>query len=148
MTAATSVIEDRLYWAFRVAGKSKEPTQVGCIIVTPTGELAGVGWNIAPVPKALSRDARRPYSVHAETNALIDAYARQDEPESLVEHTAYVTHHPCVSCMSQLALAGITRVIYADMPDPDTYDHADLAHAANTLCLSVIPHSYTTRRPA
>lgn len=148
MIVDEDIIDMRLAWAFRTAAHSHEPTKVGCVIHAADGAMVGVGWNITPLPKSVSRDARRPYAVHAESIALVSAFSKQPKPEPLTGCTAYVTHHPCVSCMAQLALADIKTVIYASMPDLDRYDPADLAHAAQTLGLNVIPHSYTDRRPS
>ena len=136
-------IYTRLGWAFKTAENSAEPTKVGCVIYDATGELVGVGWNVAPVPSGMSRDARRPYAVHAETLALVHAFNRRTTGEPLTGCTAYVTHHPCVACMAQLAVFGITRVIYALMPDNDRYDHADLAHAAHQVGITTIPVAWS-----
>ncbi len=80
---------------------------VGCVIVTPDGEIAGRGWTQA---------GGRP---HAETEALREAGARAKGA------TAYVTLEPCAHhgktppCATALAEAGIARAVIAlDDPDP------------------------------
>jgi dCMP deaminase len=89
---------------------------VGCV-VTVDGRIVSTGYNGAP-PKArhcseaghLMHDGHCIRAVHAEANAI--AFAARSGV-SVMGGTAYITVHPCASCMLLLASAGIRRVVYA-----------------------------------
>jgi len=83
--------------------------RVGCVIVSPEGEVLGRGAT------------QRAGGAHAEVMALRDAGARG---HSVAGATAYVTLEPCAHqgrtgpCCDALVAAGIGRVV-ASMPDPN-----------------------------
>ncbi|MBF4573025.1 bifunctional diaminohydroxyphosphoribosylaminopyrimidine deaminase/5-amino-6-(5-phosphoribosylamino)uracil reductase RibD [Herbiconiux sp. VKM Ac-1786] len=84
--------------------------QVGCVLLSPTGEVLGEGWH---------RGAGTP---HAEVAALASA-AREHGPEAARGATAVVTLEPCDHhgrtgpCSLALIEAGVARVVYG-VDDP------------------------------
>ncbi len=96
--------------ALRLAARGLYTTDpnpsVGCIIVSPAGEVVGEGWH------------ERAGKLHAEPVALEQAGAKAKGA------TAYVTLEPCSHhgrtppCADQLITAGLQRVVYA-MEDPN-----------------------------
>lgn len=115
--------EYALELAITAAKKSKDPWQkVGCCLLREDNTIAGLGFNgfIAGMKEDWSdRDARRPFIVHAEINAL--AYCKKGEPV-----LAAVTLLPCNGCLKELALYGVKKIIYKDIYefDPSTIEHA------------------------
>lgn len=106
----------RLSWeqyALRLAQvaamRSEDPyVQVGAVVLRSDNSVAGIGYNGAPSGVTIdwsSRDARRPYVVHAEINAL--RYVRPHECSILI-----VTLAPCASCLTVIATYGIKRIRY------------------------------------
>ena len=55
-------------------------------------------------------DTKYPYIVHAEVNAIINAYT--DEEYSLDDKTMYVSLFPCNECAKMIIQSGITEVVY------------------------------------
>ena len=81
--------------------------RVGCVIVTPAGEVVAAGWHHGAG------------TAHAEADALAAA------GERAAGCTAYITLEPCnhtgrtPSCASALYAAGVARVVYAQTdPNP------------------------------
>jgi dCMP deaminase len=107
---------ERLSWeqyALRLAHvaamRSEDPyVQVGAVALRSDHSVAAIGYNGAPSGVAIDwgcRDARRPYVVHAEINAL--RYVKPYECSLLV-----VTLAPCSSCLTVIATYGIKRICY------------------------------------
>lgn len=91
-------------------------TQVGAVVIGPTGEGGPWGYNGAPrgcgADEAGDRRGERPekyfWFSHAEANAIANA-ARVGYP--LVGTTLVVTHFPCMACANLIVQAGIVKVI-------------------------------------
>ena len=103
----------------RALGTTAENPAVGCVIVAPSGVVAGVGW---------TQPGGRP---HAEAQALAMAGARARGG------TAYVTLEPCnhhgrtPPCSQALVAAGGARVVIAAAdPNPDARGGAAALAAA------------------
>lgn len=94
-----------------VALRSEDPyKQVGACLLRHDKSVASVGYNGAPSGVELDwtdRHARRPFVIHAETNAL--RYARPGEV-----WLAAITLSPCPGCVANLASYGITEVVYEE----------------------------------
>ena len=102
--------------------KSKDPsTKVGCVIVDPnTKKQIAMGYN--GFPKGIDEshltwnkdrnqgieNTKYPYVVHAEANALMNAY------QSVSGADVYVTLQPCSECVKLLISAQIGRIFYLD----------------------------------
>lgn len=97
-----------------IATRSKDTTQVGCVITDPSNRVVSCGFNGAPScmdPFAESvaisdQTLKHSVVVHAEVNAIL--FARRD----LTGCTLYCTHHPCEKCAPIIAQAGITAVVH------------------------------------
>lgn len=99
-----------------VATKSKDTTQVGCVIVGADKEILATGFNgppigVADTPDRFKRPAKYLYASHAEANCI--AFAARNG-HRLKGGTAYVTHHPCSACGRSLIQAGIIRIVVGD----------------------------------
>jgi len=88
--------------------------QHGAILVNEHNHIMGTGYN-AFTPnfdKALvdpsDRNARRPYMVHAEQNAILNSTMRSNCS------TMYVTGEPCINCMLSMINFGVKRFCYVD----------------------------------
>ena len=100
--------------AHALSHRSKDTSQVGCVIVDPeTHEILGQGFNGPPfcfndadVPK--TRPEKYDYFIHAEQNALWFCKRRP------MNAHLYVTGVPCRRCMLAIAQNGISQVIYGD----------------------------------
>ena len=95
-----------------VAQWSKDPsTKVGCVLANEQRQVVGLGFNGFPrgvndfPDRYLDRPTKYLMVQHAEANAVLQAAA------PVKGATAYVTHHPCSSCMGVLIQAGIKRVV-------------------------------------
>ncbi|MBQ6108229.1 MAG: bifunctional diaminohydroxyphosphoribosylaminopyrimidine deaminase/5-amino-6-(5-phosphoribosylamino)uracil reductase RibD [Thermoguttaceae bacterium] len=94
--------------AERGRGRVEPNPMVGCVLVSPEGEVLGEGWH------------EKYGTNHAEVNALLDAEKRGN---SVVGATAYVTLEPCSHygktppCALALVKARVARVVAA-MSDP------------------------------
>lgn len=101
-------IHRALALAERGRGQVEPNPMVGCVLVSPEGEVLGEGWH------------EKYGSNHAEVNALLDAEKRGN---SVVGATAYVTLEPCSHygktppCALALVKARVARVVAA-MSDP------------------------------
>ena len=92
-------------------------TQVGAIIIGPSGEDRSSGYNGAPRGcradesgdlRGTTRPEKYFWFSHAELNAITNA-ARVGTP--LSGCSIYVTHPPCMDCARAIVQAGIKRVI-------------------------------------
>jgi len=105
-TAIETAMRRALSLAVRGPATGVNP-RVGCVILSPAGEVIAEGWH---------RGAGTP---HAE----VDALSRLTRPEDARGATAVVTLEPCNHtgltgpCSEALIAAGIGRVVYA-LPDP------------------------------
>ena len=102
--------------AMLAAKRSKDPsTQVGACIVSPENIIISTGYN--GMPKGCSddefpwgrdgEDAKYPYVVHAELNAILNANGR-----SLQGSRLYVALFPCNECAKAIIQSGIREVVY------------------------------------
>lgn len=102
-------MDGALALAGQAIGRSDPNPRVGCVLVSPDGEVIGAGS---------TQQAGGP---HAEVMALRDARARG---ASLAGATAYVTLEPCAHhgrtppCADALVAAGLARVVIA-LEDPN-----------------------------
>lgn len=116
------------YWmgfARHAALKSKDPTQVGAVLVGPEGEIRLTAFNGPPkgvkdTPERLERPRKYLFASHAEANLIAFAAREGIRTKGC---TVYVTHKPCAGCARTLIQAGIGHVVYGDgvtsMPDEE-----------------------------
>lgn len=93
--------------------------QVGCIIVSPSGQVISHGWN--GMPKGFDNCCEytdeaghlktKPEVIHAESNAILKC-ARIGS--STCGSTLYVTLSPCIDCAKLILQAGVKRVVFLD----------------------------------
>lgn len=104
--------------------RSEDPyCQVGACALSAKGIVIGVGYNGTVAGVNIDwhdRDARRPYVIHAEANAL-----RYTTPELSAGGLLAVTHFPCSSCVLLAASYGIVEIAWSQEPDWARYP-ADL----------------------
>lgn len=100
--------------------RSEDPYQkVGACILGHHNEVLSVAYNgLAAGINVISefwndRDARRPYMIHAESNALARIKMREG---ALLACTLL----PCSACATNIAAYGIKNVIYKDIYNRDT----------------------------
>lgn len=112
------------------ADRSEDPyVQVGAVAVREDYTVLGIGYNGAPAGVELDRatwadrDARRPFMIHAEMNAI--RYARPGEV-----HAIFTTHIPCEHCMSVLGSYRTAVVVY-EYSLGDAYDNDLIMRIAN-----------------
>jgi dCMP deaminase len=105
--------------AAQVAVWSKDPERkVGAVIVNPDRRVVGVGYNgfprdVSDTAERLNNvEERRLMSVHAETNAVLNAWSMRGS-------TLYSTSFPCAGCAGIIIQAGISRVV-APLPEKDS----------------------------
>lgn len=108
---------DQMYLdlATRVARESKCPrTQVGCVILLPSGLLA-TGINGFPAGQDEvwnDGSVSNPLVTHAELNALGKCL---EQGVSTKDATVYLTLAPCLECSKLLVRAKVSRVVYKDI---------------------------------
>lgn len=98
--------------------RSKDPnTQVGACIVSPDNIILSTGYN--GMPKGCSddefpwsregkfADTKYPFVVHAELNAILNAYGKDLRNAKL-----YVALFPCNECAKAIIQSGIREVVY------------------------------------
>lgn len=92
---------------------SKDPsTKVGCVLVNNQNVPVGLGYNgfsrYSPDRIECLNDRKTKYSktIHAEENAI---YNRTGDIQG---STAYLTHSPCVPCITRLSHNGIKKVVF------------------------------------
>lgn len=109
-----------------VAGWSEDRDfQVGCVIVSPTGNVVqAIGYNGLP-RGVLAEDQGRfdrasgekfHWFEHAERNAIYNAARAGTSVEGC---TAYVNRFPCADCGRALIQAGIAHVVAPPIPEAD-----------------------------
>lgn len=94
--------------------------KVGCIIVSPNGQVISHGWNGMPsgfdncceyVNPDTGLLKTKPEVIHAESAALLKcAYIGSQTKDA----TLYVTLSPCIDCAKLILQAGIKRVVFKD----------------------------------
>jgi dCMP deaminase len=95
---------------------SNDPiTKVSSIIVSPGKRRIGYGYNGFPqgveeTPERWERPAKYKYSVHAEKNAMNNAW------QDIHGWTLYVTYPPCNDCAKDIIQRGIARVVWRSGP--------------------------------
>ena len=101
------------------ASRSEDPFHaVGCCLLRPDHTVAALGYNGPPSGVEIDwsdRDGRRPWILHAESNAL--RYVIPGEVELMV-----TTMMPCSNCVLLAASYGIKTIVYRDELDPSIYD--------------------------
>ena len=107
--------------AQHVATASRDPsTKVGAVLVRPDKTVASVGYNGFPRgmsdDPSLYADREVKYSriVHAEMNAILNAHG---PVEGFTLYTSALP--PCDRCAVFVVQAGISRVVYEQMTDPE-----------------------------
>lgn len=75
---------------------------VGAVVLDPSGEVVGEGWNL--------REVDKDPTAHAEVVAL-RAAARHTESWRLEDCTLVVTLEPCPMCAGAAMLARISRIV-------------------------------------
>lgn len=129
--------DDRyLKLCIEVSSWSKDPsTKVGCVIIDDYGRPVSFGYNgfakgvNDSKERLLDRDTKLKYTLHAENNAILSASKQLDGC------TVYVTHPPCVHCLSQMKQCRISRVVCIK-PDVDfssRWDTAEIVGFAQEL---------------
>jgi dCMP deaminase len=107
--------------------RSEDPhCKVGATVLSPRGIVLGVGYNgtVAGVDiDWTDRDARRPYVIHAEANAL-----RYVTPHIAAGGIMASTHFPCSACVLLAASYGIVEIAWLYPPDWGRYP-ADLTES-------------------
>lgn len=76
---------------------------IGALVVSPEGEVLGVGYNKTEQEQCQSR--------HAEVCAIEAACGKVGDWR-LAGCTIYITLEPCMMCISLIALSRIERVVY------------------------------------
>ena len=119
---------------------SEDPyVQTGAVVLRNDWTIAGTGYNgLAPgtdlSPSTWAdRDARRPFMIHAEVNAL--RYCTPFDVTHMV-----TTHIPCVSCLSVIGSYGVRRV-YWDHQLEYAYDLDEIRMVARHNHIELIHHS-------
>jgi dCMP deaminase len=128
--------EYALMLAEMAASRSEDPWyQVGAVVLRPDNSVAGVGYNGAPSGVQIDwddREARRPFVIHAEVNAL-----RYCTPTDTRGGLLAVTHRPCQACLPLIAAHGIRRVFFGVPVDPQVYPTDLLDNIALQLDIEV-----------
>lgn len=109
--------------------------RVGCVILSPDGDLLGEGWH---------QGAGTP---HAEPNAIADAHQGGHD---LTDATAVVTLEPCSHtgrtppCVDALTEAGIAHVVYAVADPGSASGKGAEVLASRGITTTVFPHEAAT----
>lgn len=104
--------EYALAMAHAAASRSQDlDYKVGCVVLRADHSIASVGYNGAPSGVELdwgNREARRPYVIHAEQNAL-----RWTTPTDVAGGLLAVNYHPCARCLLDIAAYHISQVWFS-----------------------------------
>lgn len=100
-------------FATHAATASKDSTQVGAVIVAPSGEVRMTGYNGPPkgvvdTPARRERPTKYLFASHAEQNAIAFAARAGVRTEGCYMFT---THLPCAGCAKSIIQAGFSCVI-------------------------------------
>lgn len=130
MQRKLSLAEYGIVLARAAAQRSEDPYhRVGAALIRYDKTVAAVGYNGPPSGVNINwsqRDARRPYVVHAEANAL--RYVKPGEV-----HFMATTMMPCSTCLLAAKSYGIDLIVYADDLDPSVYPVADILRVAKDI---------------
>lgn len=121
---ASKSISRRLSWndygmliAFCSALRSEDPfTKVGCCALRQDNSVVSIGYNGAPSNVNIdwnNRDEKNKRSIHAEANTL--RFCLPNEVKKL-----FITHSPCINCLSLISSYNIKEVIYYEEYHRDT----------------------------
>jgi len=128
--------EYALELAFAAAKRSEDPfIKVGAAVLREDMSVASVGYNGAPSNVQidwLDRDARRPYVIHAEANALRYATIKDTRNGLLA-----VTHFPCANCLTIIAAHGFNQIVFSDYIDGPSYPRSEIENIADVLKLNI-----------
>lgn len=123
--------------------KSKDPTMVGSVIVSPDKDIVSTGFNGLPRNVwdlehiYLDDKEKLPWMCHAEMNAIINA-ARNGT--AVKDCTIYTSKFPCIHCTKAIVQAGIVRLVTPDdwywSNDPDDGADEDDPHERTKAILS------------
>jgi dCMP deaminase len=115
-----SIPEYAMAMAMVAASRSEDPyLKVGAVALSEDNRILSTGYNglmagcTPPAGFWDDREARTPYVIHAEINAL--ALVKRGEV-----HTLAVTTCPCAACTMAILAHGVKRVIYKDEYARDT----------------------------
>lgn len=113
---------------------SKDPsTKVGCVLVNDLKTPVGFGFN------GFSRESddneeflndrakKYPRTIHAEVNAIYNSN------DTVRDTTAFVTHPPCVPCITHLSQNGIKHVVFIESEDEGFCQRFDLDETKEEL---------------
>lgn len=128
-------------FAQHAAGKSKDSTKVGAVLVGPDNEVLLTAYNGPPrgvqdSPERFVRPTKYLYASHAEANLVAFAARRGIRTEKCA---VYVTHMCCASCARTLIQAGVVMVVFGQgttsMPAEEFQAAAAMFDEAGVLCL-------------
>ena len=127
------------------ATKSKDPTQVGAVLVGPDGEIRLTAYNGPPrgvrddIPARWERPTKYLFCSHAEENLV--AFAAREGIRTR-GCTVYVTHRPCARCARTLVQAGVREVLFGggttSMPQDEFAASAEILREAGVSSKLVI----------
>lgn len=127
-------------FAEHAARKSKDPTQVGAVLVGPDGEVRLTAFNGPPrdvrdLPERFERPRKYLFASHAEANLI--AFAAREGIRT-ASCTVYVTHMPCAACARTLIQAGVSEVFFGpgktSMPPEEFEAAATMFREAGVTC--------------
>ena len=103
-----------------------EETKVGCVIVNKNKNVIGMGYNgfpqgCADEGRPTKRPYKYPYMVHAEENAISNMVYKPASDQL----TAYITHHPCNSCLKLLWQNNIYNIVVPESKKAHAFSHDD-----------------------
>lgn len=96
--------------------KSRDPRrQVAAVIISADGQFLGAGHNrfgaeACETPERWESPAKHPWLIHAEEDAIHDAY-EHGAWWAMRGATIYCTYHPCDRCANHIVRAGIKRLV-------------------------------------
>ncbi len=122
-----------------VATASEDPfCQVGAVMLSAERIVLSTGYNGTPAGVVgidlHDREARRPYMIHAEANAL-----RYVDPRHAEGGLLAVTHQPCAACVNLASAYGLATIVYAEPPaDPERYPLSEPMQVARKAGISLL----------
>ena len=132
------------------ARRSKDPsTQVGACVVSPENIIISTGYNGMPIGCSddefpwgrEGEEAKYPYVVHAELNAILNANGRD-----LRGSRVYVALFPCNECAKAIIQSGVKEVIYLSdkyANTPGTQASKRMLAAAGVKCTRLVSATKT-----
>jgi deoxycytidylate deaminase len=114
-----SRIKELMHVAYSYSSGSLDPfKKVGCVLLDEQETVVGLGFNHLAKEEPRSayqdREARRPFMIHAEIDALSSFHKRLEAPV-----IAIVTLLPCTYCMTVLAAFKIRKVYFHEAYEKD-----------------------------